>query len=278
MSSFIENQSRFIEEVSRLEKLGNYMDERERFLTGRSATDPAFDSAAIRMERSLAESFKLFEPSQTLQNIIRQHYSPEMLEQISRVADSINRSVGRLLPQNFSEVSKTVGAFQQSDWLRMTELAKNSMGFLSSIPILSNLEYEEEQLKKSAEKLSEVEIALEKLPPELQDTFWNLPLEDDFAKATEIVLDPNLTDEQRAAELATFFAGGEIESSWMQIRRILYPIVKGINPWVSLLIALLLQCLDKEEKTIFIPVLLVLAVIYHCGDPDGDENPTRRNK
>lgn len=254
------------------------MGEQERFFTVRSATDPVVDSAAIRPERSIAESFKFLEPLQSLQNIIQQRYSPAMLDQMSRVADSINRSAQWLLPQNFSEVSKTIGAFQQSDWLRMTEVAKNSMGFLSSIPILRNSEYEEEQLRKSAEKLSEVEVAIEKLPPELQKAFWEIPLEEDFAKATEIVLDPNLTDEQRAAKLATFFAGSEIEPAWMQIRRILYPLVKGINPWVSLLIALLLQCLDKEDKTIFIPVLLVLAVIYSCGDPDGDENPTRRNK
>lgn len=116
----------------------------ERFFTVRSATDPVFDSAAIRMESSIAESFKTFEPSQSLQNIIRQHYSPAMLEQISRLADSINRSARWLLPQNLSEVSKAISAFQQSDWLRMTEAAKNSMGFLSSIPILRNWEYEEE--------------------------------------------------------------------------------------------------------------------------------------
>ena len=215
-----------------------------------------------------AESFKFFEPSQTLQNIIQQHYSPATLEQISRLADSINRSVGRLLPPNFSEVSKTFSAFQQSDWLRMTELAKNSMGVTSSIPVFRDWEYEEEQLKKSAEKLSEVEVAIEKMPSELQDDFWNLPLEDDFAKATEIVLDPNLTDEQRAAELATFFAGGEIESSWMQIRRILYPHL------VSLFVALDTISYvntnfigDNDFQKLITVYYVILALIYFLGVP-----------
>lgn len=278
MSSFIESQGRFVEEISQFAGLRNRMVERERFFTVRSATDPVVDSAAIRMERSIAESLKFLEPLQNLQNIIRQHYSVEALDQMSRVADSINRSARWLMPQNFSEIAKALNAFQQSERQRMAEAVKMSRSVLSSIPILQKSEYEEEQLRKSAEILRKVEVALEKLPPELQKAFWEIPLEEDFAKATEIVLNPNLTDEQRAAELATFFAGGEIEPAWMQIRRILYPLVKGINPWFSLLIALLLQCLDKEDKTIFIPVLLVLAVIYSCGDPDGDENPTRRNK
>lgn len=237
MTLLSESQGRFIDEVSRLEDLRNRMMEREQFFMGRSATEHIFDSVAIKMERPLAESFKAVKYAQSLQGMIQQQYSAGALEQMNRVAKVVTEFQSAhiqqaLKPQHLSEVAEAVNAFQQSEWRWMTQAAKTSMSILSDVPILRNSEYEEEQLRKSAEILRKVEANLEKLPPELQDTFWDSPLEE---IPLSIVLDTNLTDEQRAIELATFFAGGEVESSWLQIRRILYPAINGhVAPLVTL--------------------------------------------
>lgn len=134
------------------------------------------------------------------------------------------------------------------------------------LPVLSP-----EESARTMKMLRDVERALERLPPALQDAFWDLPLDDGFFDAVAIVLNSNLTDKQRATELATFFAGGEVESSWLQLRRALYPVVKDVSNVETLFISGLFSHLGKDDLFVCLCLLAVLVIIYRSGDP---EKPT----
>lgn len=120
--------------------------------------------------------------------------------------------------------------------------------------------------------LRDVEQSLESLSPQLQYAFWNLPLDEGFFDAVAIILNPKLTDKQRAAELATFFVGGEVDSSWLQLRRVLYPIVKDVNAFDGGLITIVPMLLSKDELLLYGLILLVLSVVYRLGEPNDGNN------
>lgn len=135
-----------------------------------------------------------------------------------------------------------------------------------------------EETARIEKLLHDVERALESLSPELQDAFWNLPLADGFFDAVASVLNPKLTDKQRATELATFFARGEVETLWLQLRRALYPVVKDLfilaNVIEHIHVAFLKDDDFQKGATIFV---VLLAIIYFLGVPDGEKS-TRKNK
>lgn len=135
-----------------------------------------------------------------------------------------------------------------------------------------------EELEQTMKMLRDVERALENLSPELQDAFWNLPLDDGFFDASSIVLNPHLTDKQRAAELATFLAGGEVESSWLQLRRALYPIAGKVFVGIDVAAHINTAFFGSETFQKYVSIIaLSLLVIYFLGDPE-DENATRKNR
>ncbi len=133
-----------------------------------------------------------------------------------------------------------------------------------------------EESARIVKMLRDVERALERLSPELQVAFWNLPLDDDFFDAGSIVLNSNLTDKQHATELETFFARGEVETSWLQLRRVLYPVVKDVNAFDGGIITIVPMFLDDEELFFYGLILLVLSVIYRLGDPAGKNNTLKK--
>lgn len=135
-----------------------------------------------------------------------------------------------------------------------------------------------EESARIGKMLRDVERALENLPPELQDAFWNLPLDDGFFDAVPLVLNSNLTDEQRAAELATFFARGEVEFSWLQLRRVFYPVAVKAFAGIDVASHINTAFFGSETFQKYISVIaLILLVIYFLGEPN-DENATRENR
>lgn len=135
-----------------------------------------------------------------------------------------------------------------------------------------------EESAQMVKMLRDIERALETLSPELQDAFWNLPLDDGFFDAVALILNPKLTDEQRATELATFFAGGEVESSWLQLRRVLYPVAGKAFVGIDVVAHINTAFFGSETFQKYVSVVvLILLVIYFLGDPS-DENATHRNR
>lgn len=131
--------------------------------------------------------------------------------------------------------------------------------------------------EKQAEIIRNVDKALANMPVGLQEAFWRTPLDDGFFDLVTIALDAEITDEQRGEKLATYFAGGEIKSSWLQIRRALYPVVKKIDNVTSILLSAFANLFEDNALCVYITFLFMLAVIYHLGDPD-EEKPTRTNR
>ena len=116
------------------------------------------------------------------------------------------------------------------------------------------------------------------MPVGLQEAFWNTPLDDGFFDLVTIALDAEITEEQRRAKLSTLLEDNEDKSSWLQIRRELYPVVKNISNIESVLLSAFANLLeDSALYYVYIAVLIVLIIIHRLGDPD-EEKPTRTNK
>ena len=128
---------------------------------------------------------------------------------------------------------------------------------------------ENEKFREMWELAKKVEVALEELPPELQEKFGDAPLD---RKMIDIVLNPNISKKQRAQDLAAFFVGGESENSWHQLRRNLYPIIhERLAATVALDVFLcnFFKELKSEEIT---PFFVVFAVLIWIIDVQGDPN------
>lgn len=128
---------------------------------------------------------------------------------------------------------------------------------------------ENQNLTQMLELFKKVESALKTLPPEIQDTFWNAPLD---SKMIDIVLEPNISDAQRAKKLAAFFVGGEVESSWLQLRRNLYPVVHERLPETLTLNMFLYSVFKDLKAEDFLPLFIVVAVLAWAIDVQGNPN------
>ena len=132
--------------------------------------------------------------------------------------------------------------------------------------------------EKQAEIIRNVDKALANMPVGLQEAFWSTPLDDGFFDLVTIALDAEITEEQRRAKLSTLLEDNEDKSSWLQIRRELYPVVKNISNVESVLLSAFANLLeDSALYYVYIAVLIVLIIIHRLGDPD-EEKPTRTNK
>ena len=125
--------------------------------------------------------------------------------------------------------------------------------------------------RRNRELFLKVESELKKLPMELQEAFWNAPINTEMF---DIVLDTKASNEEKSRKLSAFFVGDESESSWEQLRRTLYPLFhKQLSGTISLNVLLYNFFKDSNNihlSTLFVIFAAVLVIIDLQGDPDDD--------
>lgn len=121
---------------------------------------------------------------------------------LSAIDDEIKKVMPLLQEQSQIMIESLRRQIVEHDENLHRELQKT---FISISEMMDN-----ETSRRNREFFLKVESELKKLPMELQESFWNAPIN---VEMFDLVLDPKASNEEKSRKLAAFFVGGENKSS-----------------------------------------------------------------
>ena len=125
---------------------------------------------------------------------------------------------------------------------------------------------DKKQLQKAKEVFEKLEITISKLPNEIQEKFWDITMDSEIF---QIAINPHITEEEKIERIKDFFDTVEHDSAWLQIRKLLYPIVhERLAPTIALQ-GIYIAAAIKSECSEEIPLLLMIATICFVVDCQG---------